>query len=58
MISHGSNNTNLKMSESKTGAGNLKTWKAENFENIKKYPWDMLNKSLFIGENDNDFSSV
>ena len=36
---------------------NLKTWKPENFENIKNDPWDMLNnfcfhlyaqKSLFI----------
>ena len=56
-----------KMSESQTGAGNqktLKTWKLENFENIKNYPWDMLNnfcfhvyaqKSLFTVENDNDF---
>ena len=43
---------------------NLKTWKLENFENIKNYPWDMLNnfcfhvyaqKSLFRGENVNAF---
>ena len=43
---------------------NLKTWKFENFENLKNDPWDMLNnfcfhvyaqKSLFIGENVNDF---
>ena len=49
------------MSESQTGAVNLKTWKLENIENIKNYPWDMLNnfcfqvhaqKSLFLGEND------
>ena len=39
---------------------NRKTWKLENFENIKNDPWDMLNnfclhvyahKSLFIAEN-------
>ena len=38
-------------------------WESENFENIKNYPWDMLTnfcfqvyaqKSLFIGENDNE----
>ena len=57
------------MSESQTGAGNLKTlktWKPENFENIKNDPWDMLNnfcfhvyaqKSLFIGQNDNVFGT-
>ena len=56
-----------KMSESQTGAGNLKTlktWQFENFENIKKDPWDMLNnfsfhvyaqKSLFKVENVNAF---
>ena len=55
------------MSESQTGAGNLKklkTWKPEIFENIKNDPWYMLNnfcfhvyaqKSLFIVENNNDF---
>ena len=43
--------TFIKMSESQTGAGNQKTLKTlkvetrklENFENIKNYPWDMLN---------------
>ena len=53
------------MSESQTGAGNLKILKLENFENIKNDPWDMLNnfcfhvyaqKSLFIAENCNVFS--
>ena len=43
---------------------NLKTWKLENFENMKNDPWDMLNnfcfhvyaqKSLFIGQNVNGF---
>ena len=43
---------------------NLKTWQFENFENIKKDPWDMLNNfgfhvyaqmSLFVGENDNAY---
>ena len=43
---------------------NLKTWKFENFENMKNDPWDMLNnfcfhvyaqKSLFIIENVNAF---
>ena len=61
------------MSECQTKAGNqecfeklenLKTWKLENFENIKNDPWDMLNnfcfhvyaqKSLFIAENCNVF---
>ena len=42
----------------------LKTWKPENFENIKNDHWDMLNnfcfhvyaqKSLFIAENCNGF---
>ena len=42
----------------------LKTWKPENFENIKNDLWDMLNnfcfhvyaqKSLFIGQNVNVF---
>ena len=56
--------TTKKNSESQTGAGNLKTWNFENFENIKNDPWDMPNnfcfhvhaqKSLFIGEYDNEF---
>ena len=43
---------------------NLKTWQFENFENVKKDPWDMLNnfcfhvyaqKSLFKVENVNVF---
>ena len=47
------------MSESQTVAGNLKTLKTWKLENIKNYPWDMLNnfcfhvyaqKSLFIAE--------
>ena len=45
------------MSESQTGAGNLKTWKTwklENFENINNNdPWDMLNN--FIAKNCNAF---
>ena len=48
-----------KMSESKTGAGNLKTLKTWKPENIKNDPSDMLNnfaqKSPFIGQNGNDF---
>ena len=58
------------MSESQTGAGNLKNlkflifFKFLNFVNIKNDPRDMLNKfcfhlyaqkSLFIGENCNGF---
>ena len=56
----------LKMSESQTGAGNQEFWSlnVENFQNIENYPWDLLNNfcfhvycqnSLFIGENDNAF---
>ncbi len=35
------------MPESQSGAGNLKTLKLKNFENIKNDPWDMLNNFLF-----------
>ena len=39
----------LKMSESQTGAGNLKTLKTWKPENFKNDPWDMLNNFCFHG---------